>query len=107
MAPINVSFDGNSVPKLQNQTKQFVEEKQQRVVAKNLSIERISEEEQENNPNTSRGSLQYVLVDDGQTILPSRRKLKLNEINKAGVPVYQLDKNKSKKQKNGDTFVQV
>ena len=65
MAPINVSFDGNSVPKLQNQTKQFKEEKQQRVVAKNLSIERISEEEQENNPNTSRGSLQYVLVDDG------------------------------------------
>ena len=77
------------------------------MVAKNLSIERISEEEQENNPNTSRGSLQYVLVDDGQAILPSRRKLKLNEINKAGVPVYQLDKNKSRKQKNGDTFVQV
>ena len=91
MAPINVSFDGNSVPKLQNQSKQFKEEKKQKKVAKNLSIERISEEEQENNPNTSRGSLQYVLVDDGKAILPSRRKLKLNEINKAGVPVYQLD----------------
>ena len=60
-------------------------------IIKNVSIERISEEDQENHPIANKESLQYVLVDEGKEILPQRRKLKFNEINKAGLPVYQLE----------------
>ena len=55
----------------------------------------------------SRGSLQYVIVDDPNTILPQTRKLKLHEISKAGIPMYQLDKGKHKRSKNGDVYFAV
>ena len=56
----------------------------------------------------SRGSLQYVLVDDPSTILPQTRKLKLHEISKTGFPVYQIDKGtKHKRSKNGDVYFAV
>ena len=52
------------------------------------SIERITEEDLQDSLDNSRGSLQYVLVDDPASILPQTRKLKLHEINKSGMPVY-------------------
>ena len=56
----------------------------------------------------SRGSLQYVLVDDPATILPQTRKLKLHEISKSGMPMYQLEKGgKHKRSKDGDVYYAV
>ena len=100
---IDISFDGNGPFPEQLGGNQARGDSARR----DASVGHISEEDQQVNLNSSQASAQYVLVEGPQEILPQKRKLKLHEISKTGIPVYQVDKAKPRKQKHGEVFMQV